>query len=507
MSGVPLFHHSRRFRLQALGIIFAYCTVHLLLRLLLPPTLPWDDAEQTLWAQEWSWTYGFHQPPMYTWLLHGVTRIVGPGALAAGLVRYSLLFIMYAGLLLSACALLKRKTGVILALGSYLLFYQYAWYTHNNLTHSTLASAAIAVLLFAFIAAIRTNSWWSYGLIGLAMGCGMMAKYNFAVFAISLFAAAWLIESYRPIFNRRLIPALALTAIICAPYYSQWLFAPDRELAVGSTATRQAEPDSPAQRLLVIPATAASALALPQPLVLVTLLVFPTLYGAKRFLKPEEDERRLLALQMLLGLALSTVGGFVIGLSAIKARWLFAALMLMPLYLFSGLREKDRCGRRIRGYLWGLLAAWMLVLIALVAEGSDQTVSGAGHRSPLPVQELRQEIENMGFSDGPIVGVSNDLAGNLVVVVPRATVHSARPDQGPEIAPDRFPTLYIWIGPPQPVPDDILSHSEALGLKLECPEEHMRHLTISDAPHEQPHTEFTLWSATRETSDESLTGR
>ena len=501
MSHAPLFHHSSRFRRWALLVIFVYCAVHLALQVILPTPLPWDDAEQTLWAQEWSWAYGFDQPPMYTWLVHATSAILGPGRLATGLVRYVLLFVMYAGLLLAACALFERRTHVMLALGSYLLFYQYAWYTHKNLTHSTLASAAIAMMLFAFIAAVRTNAWWPYLLLGLAMGCGMMAKYNFAVFAISLFFAAWMIERYRPVFNWRLIPAVVLTVVICAPHYSQLVTSPDRSFAVGSTVSKQAEPESPAQRLLVVPATVAATLALPQPFALVAVLVFPALFGARRFLKPDTDERRLLGLQIIVGIALSTLGGFVIGVAQIKARWLFAALMLAPLYLFSGLREDDGYERRIRGYLGALPFAWLIVIAALIAESPYQTVSGGGMRSHLPVQELSRSIEAMGFSHGPIVGVSNDLAGNLVMISPKADVYSARPDQGPEITPQRFPVLYVWIGPPEPVPDEILSHADALGIAFERPKARMKHLRIAESPDATPHAEFKLWIADRAASN------
>lgn len=497
MDDAPLFHHSRRFRLQALGVIFIYCGLHLAVRLALPPTLGWDDAEQTLWAQELSWAYGLDQPPMYTWLVYATSAVFGPGPLATGLVRYVLLFTMYAGLLLSACALLRPRVQVILALGSYLLIYQYAFYSHHDLTHSTLASAAIAMTLFAFIAALRTHAWWSYALLGLAMGCGMMAKYNFAVFAISLFAAAWMVERYRPVFNRRLIPALALTAAICAPYYSQLVIADNADLVVGSAGSKQAESGSLRERFLVIPATAVATLGLPQPFAVIAVLFFPVLFRARCFVKPTADERRLLALQMICGLVLSAAGGLVMGLADIKPRWLFPALILLPFYLFSGLRPQDHHDRRIRGYLWTVLIITLAVLPGRFAETYIEVASSDKTRRTLPVVALGQPVQEMGFSEGALVGESNHVAGNLVMLFPDADVYSAVPAQGPGRKPDRSPALYVWRGPPLPIPDEIAAHAESVGMVIEHPEERMRSLAAPYPQNPQRTADFALGIAVR----------
>ena len=48
-------------------ILAGYIALHFALRLVLPPTLGIDDAEQALFAQQWLPSYRYRAPPLFTW--------------------------------------------------------------------------------------------------------------------------------------------------------------------------------------------------------------------------------------------------------------------------------------------------------------------------------------------------------------------------------------------------------------------------------------------------------
>ena len=49
--------------------ILAYLAIHFVVRLPMWHTLGIDDAEQALFAQDFSWSYRKSAPPLFTWVL------------------------------------------------------------------------------------------------------------------------------------------------------------------------------------------------------------------------------------------------------------------------------------------------------------------------------------------------------------------------------------------------------------------------------------------------------
>src|SRR6266508_5048600 len=76
---------SRGFGLLVL-VLAGYLGVHLLLRLALSPSLIPDEAEVALFSQSLAWGYS-EQPPLYSWLVWGVVRLLGLSVFNLTLVR------------------------------------------------------------------------------------------------------------------------------------------------------------------------------------------------------------------------------------------------------------------------------------------------------------------------------------------------------------------------------------------------------------------------------------
>jgi hypothetical protein len=72
-------------------IICAYLLVHFAVRMAMWPTLGLDDAEQALFAQQFSWTYRYRAPPLFTWMLVGLGKVLGVNIVSISLIRYALL--------------------------------------------------------------------------------------------------------------------------------------------------------------------------------------------------------------------------------------------------------------------------------------------------------------------------------------------------------------------------------------------------------------------------------
>ncbi len=467
---------------------------HLVLRLLITQTLGWDDAEQTLWAQELSWTYGVYQPPLYTWLVHGVSRLTGPGVLATALVRYGVLFAMYVGLLLAACVAFERRRDVVLAVAGYPLIYLFAFYAHHDLTHTSLMAAGIAVTLFALFAARRTGAWWAYALLGLALGCGMLSKYTFGLFALSLLAAAWLTPDFRRVvLNRRawLVPIIALA--ICAPYYTHAALAGRSAGAVAGVLVGADDATAPSDRAMAIPRAAVAAVEFTLPFSVIAALVFPALWRSGRIGEGQGEVRRLLGLQMIIGTCLMALAALALGAAEVKGRWMLPALMALPLFLFSSPAAAAIGRRRARAYLYIVLAVSALAAAARIGVDHFEPRVERGCRRTLPVHGLRRPVTEMGFGAGEIVAESNHLGGNLAMLLPRARVHSACPGKGPVTVPEPGArVLYVWRGGPEPVPEETGEHARALGLVLSADREATRTLAIPFRTYPRRRAPFTL---------------
>src|SRR5262249_19695396 len=69
----------------------AYCFLHIALRVFMSSTLSLADGRAGETAQELALGYQVRQPPLYSWLLWSVQRLIGPGLLSHLLLRYTMI--------------------------------------------------------------------------------------------------------------------------------------------------------------------------------------------------------------------------------------------------------------------------------------------------------------------------------------------------------------------------------------------------------------------------------
>ena len=96
---------------------------HFIVRGLLYPGAPTDDAEQLLFSQEFRWGYDVVNPPLYTWLVIAVQQIVGIEAWSVSLIKFSAYFLIFHFMYLLGLRVIQdHQLAVLAALSPFLLY-------------------------------------------------------------------------------------------------------------------------------------------------------------------------------------------------------------------------------------------------------------------------------------------------------------------------------------------------------------------------------------------------
>ena len=197
----------------------AYCLVHVALRVFMSSTLSLDDGRAGETAQELALGYQVRQPPLYSWLLWSVQRLVGPGLLSHLALRYALIALIGIatyGATLAAC---KDRRWAAAASLSLVFTYSVGWSFHEWATETLILSIACLVTLQAAIRFVERPDWTSAILLGLAVGLGLMSKFSYPICLLALvLAVASLAEVRQRILDRRLLLSGAIALAMLAPY-------------------------------------------------------------------------------------------------------------------------------------------------------------------------------------------------------------------------------------------------------------------------------------------------
>src|SRR5262245_29014424 len=199
-------------------LIAAFLLVHLGVRAWVGPALGVDDAEQALFAQHWLPNYRLRAPPLFTWALLAVGQVAGVGALVISLLRYVLLAMVFGFVYLTARRLIRDPMLAALAAFSFTAIYVFGYYSHHDLTHTTVLSAFLAASWYVFVRLCETPKLGWYLALGLCFGLGTLGKWNFAIFAVALPLACLVHPGYRAfVLSWKIVPAALVAAAVAVP--------------------------------------------------------------------------------------------------------------------------------------------------------------------------------------------------------------------------------------------------------------------------------------------------
>ncbi|MDQ6435672.1 glycosyltransferase family 39 protein [Mesorhizobium sp. LHD-90] len=394
-------------------LLAAYFTVNVILRLLMPASLELDEGQQIFLAQWFALGYDT-QPPFYNWVQYGVVQLLGSTVLAVSVLKNLMLFCSYLFYGLTASLVIRDRVLAVIATLGLITIPQIGFEAQRDLTHTVAVLLAACMFMYFFVAALQRPTALNYALAGLAIGIGVISKYNFVLLPGAAVAAAMADRDLRArLFDPRVLLTALVAAAVVAPH-ALW-FADHVGEATTRTMGKLTE-DADGGRLkligegLVSLAGAAAAFALP------TLLLFWIAFGKELFAawKAESRWTRLIG-RMFIIFAMFLVLVVLGGASNIKDRWLVPILFLLPLYLCAKLEASgasyEGAARRFGMIVLAIMAAVPLVLLARAPLGG---MLGRYEKQNVPYGPAIAQILSSN-RDRPAVVLTGDqqMAGNL----------------------------------------------------------------------------------------------
>ncbi|WP_445679175.1 ArnT family glycosyltransferase [Radicibacter daui] len=425
MTERPFWSEPRTVRVLILALLAA----HAILRLSFWPTLGVDDAEQALFAHSWQWSYRFRQPPLFTWLLMLVSQELGINIVALTALRYGLLAVCFLSTYATALRLIPDKRLAALAGFSFLGIYTFAYYSHHDLTHTTMMATAVAVSWYLMVRLAEEQSSRWYVALGFAFAAGVLGKWNFALLPISLALTALLLPRYRHlVLTWRLLLTIAISVACVLPTVTYVLSLSPPFTAITGAVLHDGR--GPFTTLAVgTGELAKSLIAYPEPLLPLLLLCLGTALW-RGWRAPAESGGPALGSDfvgwaMVVSIALHWLLVPTLGATEFTERWMQPAIMILPVWLLMLAGRGSPAPRAITA-LAVLLAVLAIAAFAARVITWNQP-AGRGHaRDKVPFADLSRELARIGF-DGTGTILVPDLheGGNLRINFPAARTIAA----------------------------------------------------------------------------------
>ena len=414
-------HHNR-----FLCWLLLYVGIHFLVRLAMGGTLERDEAEQVVLAQELALGYTT-QPPLYTWLQWVLFQLFGHGVLALAVLKAGLIFCIYFCTWQIARRLIASDNLAFLAAFSLILIPSVSWESIRDLTHSVLATAMAVAAFYCAIRVYERRSASAYILLGALLAAGMLAKYSFVVFVLSLLLAAISLPVWRALLLDKRILLTFITALLLVLPHLLWALEHVYEIStfinkqVNNGATTSFIEGVGVGLLSLISNIAEFVLLF----VLIISLVFPTLY--RRRSDQGNDYYQLL--ERFFWAVLIVCLGLIVfmGATHFQSRWFQPLLILLPVYLLARVNRKAVVGRRQSIYAGILMLFAVLVIVLRFGQfWLAPYFSDRPKRMQVPSARIAEQIRQAGFESGTIISARNLEAGNLKLYFPDTRVLTAR---------------------------------------------------------------------------------
>ncbi|WP_299202141.1 glycosyltransferase family 39 protein [uncultured Amphritea sp.] len=399
---------------QFLWLLLGYVLLHLLIRLAMGGTLELDEAEQLILGQQLALGYNT-QPPLYSWLQWLFFQLFGEGVFALAVLKSLLLFSIYLFTWLTAGKLIRNQRIALLAAFSLFLIPSIAWESVRDLTHTVLATAIASATFYTAIHIYQKRSWTGYGVLGMLLACGMLAKYSFALFALSLLLAALSIREYRRlILDRRIIVSAIIAVLLFLPHML-WAIAHLDEIRA-FIGDQVGEGSQTGYLAGVVSGFTSLVKNSAEFLILVWLVLTLLVPSAYRPLAAGSvNPHRLLAARFLIAAVLVCVLLIVIfGTTQFQSRWFQPLLIIFPLYFLSRAEAVGISPRRetlLRSVI--IFFAATVIVLRFSQFWLAPYVQKNPSRMQYPSADLAEQLKLQGFNGGTVIGDSNLTAANI----------------------------------------------------------------------------------------------
>ncbi len=409
--------------------VAGYYLVQLGVRLAISSNLEVDDAEM-VGQIGWAWGYPNSHPPLFHWLVRLAHDLSGSWVVATAGLKYlllaaALLFLYDAGRRLSG----SRRFGAVVVAFAFLIP-SICSKAEGKLTHSILGFAATAAVLHALVLVLARPRASAFAWLGLALGAGLLAKYNFLLVVGALVVALLCCPEVRGVFrDRRALFALVLPLGMGLPH---WLWIWHHPGLSTENLYRLRMTGGPLG--LRLPAHSAWD-GFVSLLVVVAVSLAPMVavcFGARLCGRGEgepplpplaERMRRFLGWLLLAELGLFVVAVFAGGLSMVHERYLVVLLPPFPLWLALRVRALER-PRVAAAVAWVAAAVAALITVA-------RPIAIVRTENPLAFPYAAMAAEIARESPPPTVLLADrpENAGNIASRLPgEVTIYDGRTD-------------------------------------------------------------------------------
>ena len=354
---------ERRADLVWIGLILGYALLGAILRPFYGAGFSYDEAEAFYYARDLRLGYDA-QPPLYFWLQWGLFQLIGETVFAVGLLKA-------ATLALVGCALyglLREAHPPALAglgVAGLALLPDVLWRSQRALTHSVLTLGLTILATWLLWRALQNGRWRDWVALGLALGLGMLSKWNYLMVPATLLVAVVRDGRTRSLSRRGVGLAVVIAAALVAGPALWTLAHFDRATGTFGKLGFEAQGALPAPVAAVIAmiVTLAAVLGL---LALVTGVMARQMRGRSRPPMPPLD--RFLWRVLVAGIGLMLLAMLVSGSTRMQNHWLLPlAYLAAPLVLLR--LAPVMSPRGMRRFKLGLGAVWLSVAALLFYEG------------------------------------------------------------------------------------------------------------------------------------------
>ncbi|MDQ2632801.1 MAG: glycosyltransferase family 39 protein [Pseudomonadota bacterium] len=427
-------------------LLALYFTVNMLVRLATPASLEFDEGQQLFLAQWLAPGYD-SQAPLYNWLQYVVVQVLGDSVLALTLLKNVLLFSSYALFGLAAHMIVRDRALAVIATLGLITIPQIGYEAQRDLTHTVALLFSACLFIYVLARTLRAPSAANYALTGLAIGVGVLSKYNFVLLpAATLLALALDPLHRRRLFDPRMILTVVVAAAVVAPH-AAWFaghVGEATQLTVAKLARNSADDGGLLIGLLAL-LEAVAAITLP------TLAVFAFAFGRSLFRAwgSQSDWTRLLGRILVIATLLLLILLLSGGATYIRHRWLVPLFFLLPVYLCAKLEASGEIPADANRRFGAVVLAIMVLMPTML--GVRPLLGSLGHYSKQNVPYGPAIAEILASNpDRPSVVLASDLqlAGNIRLHAPGIPV--ALPGYEYLEKPFPFdaahPVLAIWRG-------------------------------------------------------------
>ena len=444
---------------SVLLLIYLYCLVHFIVRVLIAPVFTIEESEHLLLSQSLQFGYTASAPPLVTWMYAGLALWPGLSGPVVFGVKYALLCVGLSFFYLSARNILTTShasAGAVAGLG---LTYMVGWGMHEDMLNAVALMACMSLSLHALTRILTWRRWRDWVYLGLSMGAGLLTSHLFAIFPVALVIAALFSPFLRDAVKFRYLGMSVVIALAIQGVYTFWFFTHvDRlpEAFAGFVESWSLDPvwlNRVLGGLLDMGETLILS-TMPLALFWATLfwaiwlpLLYPVFERRSTNEEPHEEAWRGVLARTPVFAAIVMFGGVLAGVQEFNTYWMLPVIFTLPIWMAAHVKRAGEFPVMSRAFVAIFLILTFGVLAGRFVEWRTEILvcSEEGCRPYTPMPEWEDELRNSGFSVGTIVGSDLHLTGNLRAAFPGARVMDAHhaPGAYPE-ASTSGACLAVW---------------------------------------------------------------